>query len=93
MITLATILILGSAGSLPLERVSSAYCETDRFDVALPCVPVACRATACEDFVEVEGGLLCLDSDEVFPAGHYVLTDAQEDDPANGPELAATVEY
>lgn len=93
LIELATVLILGTPSALPLERNYSSYCEASG-NVALPCVPVACAPTFCEDWSERgDGSLLCLDSDEVYAPGHFALYDAQEDDPVNGPEISAVVEY
>lgn len=66
-------------------RVDSGYCRTipvsEGFDL-LPCVPRTCAPTFCESgVVTVDGSLVCLDSDEVYPAGHWAVDDWQEDGP------------
>ena len=91
-IILPLILVIASPEALPLERVSSAYCETSG-NVALPCVPAACSATFCETgFVRMDGALVCVDSDEVYPAGHWMVDDFQEDGKP-GDSIHYVVEY
>jgi hypothetical protein len=102
-IILATVTIIGTpAADLPAERLDSGYCdntmywserhqewEASPFGPALPCVPAECAPTFCEDGVtQADGSLLCLDTDEVFPAGHWAY--------AIGPDqgdLQVVVEY
>lgn len=74
------------------ERNYSAMCETDMYwsekrqewnaapQVLLPCIPMACVPTFCEEgIVRSDGALYCDDSDEIYPAGHWALNDWEED--------------
>lgn len=83
IIILPLTLIFGSVPVLP-ERLASAECETAMVQnprdgswnaapwTELPCVPVACVPTFCEDSaVDSDGSLVCFDSDERYPAGHW----------------------
>lgn len=92
-IILATVTIFGNtAADLPAERLDSGYClaiPSSQGADLLPCVPAACVPTFCEDGVtQADGSLLCLDDDEVFPAGHW----AYDIGPDQG-DLQVVVEY
>lgn len=52
-------------------------------------MPDHCVPTYCEDYVvHDDGSLLCADTDELYPAGHW----AYDTDPDYG-DLQVTVEY
>jgi len=101
IVVLPLTLIFAAAPALP-ERLASAECETAMVQnprdgswnaapwTELPCVPVACVPTFCETWVvdPWDGSLVCLDTDERFPAGHWSL----DIGPDQG-EIQATVEY
>lgn len=42
---------------------------------SLPCTPIACVPAYCETWEETDNGsLVCYDTDETFPAGHWAFT-------------------
>lgn len=73
------------------ERNYSTTCETDMYysertgewnqgPALLPCIPIACVPSFCENgAVRSDGALYCEDSDEIYPAGHWRIDDWQED--------------
>lgn len=80
---LPLVVVFASASGLPAERLDSGYClaipVSEGFDL-LPCVPRASVPTFCETGVErSDGSLLCVDSDEVYSAGHWSVDDWQDD--------------
>lgn len=99
ILVLPLVTIFASAADVPAERVDSGYCRAitvaEGFDL-LPCVPAACAPTFCETGVErSDGSLLCVDSDEVYPAGHWATDDWQDDNQIcleNGVEVTCPLE-
>lgn len=93
ILVLPLVTIFASAADVPAERVDSGYC---REMAGLPCEPDHCAPVFCEDGVpRADGSLLCLDSDEVYPAGHWAVDDWQDDQQIcleNGVELSCPLE-
>lgn len=86
-IVVPLVVIVADPGHLVPERAESAYCDATMVEgprgwqfkaepegMALPCVPLACVPTYCETGVErSDGSLLCVDTNEVYPAGHWSI--------------------
>lgn len=103
-IILPLITIFGNmGGSVPLENLTSDYCDTamyqdprdgtwqaSPFGSPLPCEPIACAPTFCESYevISANGYLLCFDSDESYPPGHW----SYDVGPDQG-DIQITVEY
>lgn len=80
MLTLVLAATLVTASAEPVEYPYS--------DTMTSQEVTACEPTFCENWKETEGGLLCLDSDELYPPGHYFFDYGPDDG-----ELQAIVEY
>lgn len=92
-IVLALTIIQADPATLSAERLDSGYCDTTMwqnprtgewatwpFGSPLPCEPIACVPTYCETFDQRrDGALVCLDSDDTFPAGHWAIAEGPDD--------------
>lgn len=97
-IILPLVLIFGNATPPNAERLSSGYCGNVELvgggvGWGLPCEPIVCTPMFCEEGYETaDGGLVCLDVDELYPAGHWSINDWREDE-ASGDSIHYLTEY